>query len=613
MAAIDRVWSLPEVLERLTDEDPDELLDTVASMQELSVEELAEMPLSEVLTDSVLAELPFSKSDIRAAWHESQTAVPESCPHDAVYNDYCIFHAPADAVDEEHLISEFLSVVNDPETPSMFVGARFPSLNLSNKRIQGDDAESIDLRYAEWSGTLSLSGIELHHELLLTGASIAAISMTDARFHEPVRAMATHLGYGDDRSGSEYRFANNYADFEGSVDATGATFHATADFKYAHFEPQTSFNSVRFGGLAMFNYAIFGDQLDTMHTEFVGKADFSKATFHDRAILTSTFHDNVMFSYATFHGPVELWNGNFESMVDCWGTQFRGPVDARYARFQGFVTIQEATFNNGADFHGVRFEESVELDRIQTPDSVIDLSEATIEAGSIHQSAPPAHFDLTDATLGNVTLSGPKDVPIFDTLRVVETDFSDFDFAAHRPLLDDDWTLHRFAPTETDSPTVSKLESTYLRARNGADESGDNTAASAFFLKEMQYRRKRLFTRFTDGSGVQNRAIGLGRWLTNWFFNVTCGYGERPLRTVGVSGIVVVAFAGIYRGLGILEPGASAIAYLTLSLQTFVALILGRIPTQDSLAVQFTGAFQAFTGAFLIALFVFALTRSVRR
>jgi len=58
-----------------------------------------------------------------------------------------------------------------------------------------------------------------------------------------------------------------------------------------------------------------------------------------------------------------------------------------------------------------------------------------------------------------------------------------------------------------------------------------------------------------------------------------------------------------------LDPEA---IHLTFSVQSFVSLVLGG-PTVENAFVSFIGATEGFLGGFMIALFVFTLTRSIAR
>jgi len=53
--------------------------------------------------------------------------------------------------------------------------------------------------------------------------------------------------------------------------------------------------------------------------------------------------------------------------------------------------------------------------------------------------------------------------------------------------------------------------------------------------------------------------------------------------------------------------------YLLLSFQSFITFILGSTPQQSTFALEVASAIEGFLGAFLIALLVFTLTRSIHR
>jgi hypothetical protein len=69
----------------------------------------------------------------------------------------------------------------------------------------------------------------------------------------------------------------------------------------------------------------------------------------------------------------------------------------------------------------------------------------------------------------------------------------------------------------------------------------------------------------------------------------------------------------VYQLLGIEITTTNFLFYLTFSLQAFVTLILGGVPEVSSLVIRLLASFEAFLGAFFVALFVFALARSIRR
>jgi hypothetical protein len=90
------------------------------------------------------------------------------------------------------------------------------------------------------------------------------------------------------------------------------------------------------------------------------------------------------------------------------------------------------------------------------------------------------------------------------------------------------------------------------------------------------------------------------------------GYGEKPRNVVGMSLVLVIAFSAVFQLIDALEGTTNPADYVLFSLQNYVAFLVGSDP-RGSLIVQYVSAIEAFLGAFLIALFVFTLTRSLNR
>ncbi len=111
--------------------------------------------------------------------------------------------------------------------------------------------------------------------------------------------------------------------------------------------------------------------------------------------------------------------------------------------------------------------------------------------------------------------------------------------------------------------------------------------------------------------------VGL-RWLT--------GYGERPQRVIGWSVGTVAAWTGFYwlaqQSLDVLS-GAGAVELLVFSVGSFATLLPtspltsgagGDVGTQEAATVvQLLSEIEALLGVFMLAVFVFSLTRSLQR
>lgn len=125
------------------------------------------------------------------------------------------------------------------------------------------------------------------------------------------------------------------------------------------------------------------------------------------------------------------------------------------------------------------------------------------------------------------------------------------------------------------------------------------------------YRRYQHARQYRNTPGLTNRGHAAGRWLANMMLHLTSGYGERPWRVITTSGLVIIGFAVVFYGLSPMLYDTPT-EYFILSIGGFVTLILGNINVENAL-VNLLVQFEGFLGAFLIALFVFTLTRSIHR
>lgn len=170
-------------------------------------------------------------------------------------------------------------------------------------------------------------------------------------------------------------------------------------------------------------------------------------------------------------------------------------------------------------------------------------------------------------------------------------------------------------------PTLGQLESTYLEARNGADEVGDTVAGAEFYVRELGTRRRRHLRRALDRSRPFPDRLRAGYdYVSNALLWHLSGYGERPRHVVLWAGLTVVGFAAAFAVAGALSetfpaPGGTydgPVGYLLLSFESFTTLVHGGTEIR-SRPVRLLADVEGFLGAFFIALFVFTLTRSLER
>ena len=483
------------------------------------------------------------------------------CPHEARGEaDRCLFHRPVAEKDDRVVRDAFLETIDEiGREPKQFIGARFGALALDHRIVECGDNHQIDLRHARFEGEVSFRYAIVRQPLALEGASFNA------------RPTFTEVA------------------FEGEVYLNKASFEASARFIEAKFSE------------GVWGYKAEFADADFHIAEFGGPVDFSEATFESAQFRESEFASVVRFKLATFDEVT-----------------FSG------SRFGGRVYFDEATVPEGVNLGKTVFEESASFEDLELAvgHCCIDLRKTTIAAGRLHLSdSGTLVYDLAEATVGDVEIAGAEAAERhIDHFRVLNTAFDGFDFGRYRKLLHErDWNIHGVVDVpglddDAGSPSAGELESTYLKAKNGANEIGDTKAAAEFFRREMLNRRDQYVPTALDGAAApRERVAAAGRWAANSLLNVTAGYGERPSRVVGVSVGTILVFGGLFAAVQSVPPYETSIGYLILSLESFITLVLGGAEDVGSPWIRLLAQIEGFVGAFLIALFVFTLTRSIHR
>ena len=101
--------------------------------------------------------------------------------------------------------------------------------------------------------------------------------------------------------------------------------------------------------------------------------------------------------------------------------------------------------------------------------------------------------------------------------------------------------------------------------------------------------------------------------MANGLLGLTSGYGESPSRVIATAMAIVSVFSVLFAVIRPNPPYGSALGYPVLSLESFVTLFLNTSETFNEPLVRLIAEVEGFLGAFLVALFVFTLTRSIHR
>jgi len=507
-------------------------------------------------------------------------------------------------------------------------------------------------------GVINGNEIAIDGKTVLRNADFHDIStFSDSEFGKSVLARNVTFRRRVDFSSSWFENDVNFKNttFEAELLLSRALISGIADFSDAVFEKQFTLNEVTFRKVVKFNTATFHKGVSMQAIAFENDISFAESAFEGPALFTGThFRGDVDYSSAIFKKQTDFQNtifGNeatfdgviFDDRVSFIRTHFETLASFRGAKIEAVADFSDAQFRGETDFEGAtvrgEFDFSLSGDEDQQH-QIINLQGVTIENGVLPlPEQGNVIYDLEEATLGDALIAtGEIDRPL-EHYRLVNVTYDGFDFSRgnHREAFEaSDWNIHRTVTEDTDSnkwgiwklprrfgiflaghedTNPNTLESTYIKAKNGANQIGDSIAASKFFQREKLFRRWGHRSKLTDSeSSTGERFKGAFGWSTNLGFSIVSGYGERPLRVVGSSLAFIFVFALIYQFVttGLFDQGGFGM-HLLFSFQSFITFIVGTPPGATTFTVQLLSSLQGFFGAFLIALFVFTLTRSVDR
>lgn len=507
--------------------------------------------------------------------------------------DYCIFHAPAEEKEPEEVKESLLNdVTSSNEKNREFIGAKLGSFDIKDSIIGNGDSSPIDLRFAEFED-FSVTGSMVRNPLLLNECKFRGeVNCRWTTFEEPVTVA-------DSNFASEVTFEG--ATFESSFEASGSSFEKKFSLSGSSVRGNLTMSSCEFHDNIGFWEADFGSDANFSGSNVDGYAAFAGATFGGRTSFSDLSVENIYFNRCKF----STYSAFFSLTVN-------GTADFADSRFRGKAIFDDATFPSGANFTNSTFGSFVSLKRIKTDGEASELvfENAVLNSGQISYSSDRrTKYDFTRATIGDLEVDNTGSASNFDNLLFNETDFNGFDFSDYRDELEPDWSIHSYVGEEK-RPTAANLEVTYLKAKRGAASVGDAHAEAEFLIKEMKQRRRKYKSRINNFDDASFYKTGL-RYVSNLLFDISCKYGESPRYVILNSISIILLFALVFTFL-LNGDAASTLEASILSLQSFVALLAGQ-PSMDTVWLRIVSAMEAFLGSFLIALFVFTLTRSVHR
>lgn len=286
----------------------------------------------------------------------------------------------------------------------------------------------------------------------------------------------------------------------------------------------------------------------------------------------------------------------FEGVTFRWDASFRGATFLGDARFLG------ARFERGVWFDEARFEGDVWF-----LDATFDWLETSFEGATFRGTAGFARSNFRAASFDRAVFYGSVLYPRA-TFRGTAS-FRDVEFHRAAQLnrarflqeLDLVGTMFAWPSAGADACRMAKTR---------AQEAGDYGGAGEYYLRERRYQRQAKSTKDPR------------RWLELLFFDISCGYGERPLRVIGIAVAFIVLCGLLYWISGGVSPSsdgavpegrAGFLDYLYFSVITFTTVGYGDWHPDATSWARYVAMMEAFAGAFMIALFVLTFGRRMMR
>ena len=375
----------------------------------------------------------------------------------------------------------------------------------------------------------------------------------------------------------KWRFVNEK--FEEYTDFRSAKFY-DVNFYGNIFHKGTTFKLVNFFGKVNFRHAYFHGQSNFKGSKFFGDADFSEATFNYVDFVEATFCKNANFK----------------------GSKFFGDADFSEATFN-YVDFVEATFCKNANFKGSKFFGDA------------DFNGTTFQNLIMNRTVFKENLELIPNKINELDLRYSK-VFFMGTIKT-DLKMTKFygSFIKNVSFMIQEWPKKIYEEKNMNESGIKlsykELETIYRNLKQNMQDHGNYPQAGEFYYREMECKKE----------SMREKIFSLNWFKSLWysFLKYSCGYGERPFRTIISSFGIIFIWALLYWILRCLEYSVSNPTIskqikesLYFSFVTFTTLGLGDILPLNDLGRAFICA-EALLGAFFMALFVVVFVRKMAR
>lgn len=328
-----------------------------------------------------------------------------------------------------------------------------------------------------------------------------------------------------------------------------------------------------------------------------------------------------------FPGVADFENQKFESEAWFSGAEFQREAWFEGAEFQGEVWFVRTKFQELTSFRGAEFEDSAHFFR------------AKFEGWAWFDGAkfqPFASFETTEfgstVSFQGANFKFARDEEVaYRKAKISWQREGDYALAGYYHLLEmrarrkAKWRLESaifrksFTFLRNNSPQIllKILQPISILARQFPA-----LKRSIFSRKIEIFREKIIKPNPAFWEKLENRLVIAGRGFERFFMDWTCGYGEKPLWVIRTAAILILVMAILYwlsggiilrpgAGFTIREPGFLDSVYF--SVVTFTTLGYGDWYPNPNHWIRYVAMAEAFTGAFMMALFVLCFARKWMR
>ena len=596
------------------------------------------------------------------------------CPHPIEDGgDYCIFHQDIEDKEDEKVQSEFESVLKSDSRESIFIGAKFGTIDIRDSVLQDNNRSKIVLKNCLFYSGITFVDVNFLSRIEFSGSIFyGSLSFIDSTFEKGIQLDDT-VFY------SEATLSFTRCLLESDIDISDSILQSKFYLYKSKIRQELDISDTVFVQMASFQETNFLSGIHASHVQFTYDTNETCPTFHNSNIdgdlwmQDSKFCSECGFDELNVDGKLNLLRGYFEDDIDMERSTYdelimpsptlSGNINCNSTYIE-IIRLFDLTINNGTGeifLSGIESEiQSGEIFQPEEGDLIIDFSGASV--GDISLKSDD-HISILSPFNNLLQLfSSHSDVDL-DNIRFFETDFEGFEFEDYLAEFEEiDWNIHKL---KGESPKSNKLQfsissnsddisdkqvtreiredlmtaenliPTYLKAKHGASAVGDTKATGEFLFKEMKYRKiyyKNQFIQYLtsifERKSSDAKFKSGPKWLLNSFLEVSCGYGERLWAIVAYSVIIILDYALIYPAFGGIFDESTVYTYsnvdtvqqftdtftqsLYYSSSTFSTLGTGQL-TPNGPITRILSVSEALIGTFLLALLLFTLGRKVSR